>query len=248
MTEIYLTPDLYIKKSITYYNDDTKNKTITVNANNWHRYLCEYGWEKLDYGWIRRLNRYKKEKEKNSRWGVLDCCGGNGDCLFSVIAETIGEPYSQTIRELAAKEITEENFLTILEIYRLAYDNDDFAHEWNPYQVKIIEDLQNELTKEGNNYWGDHIVLQLLEQALKINFIILNSEYESRGFIPLNKRFTIHSIGSEFYPDRKTIILYYIDSVHFQLVGHFTNTYMRTYFDQIPQELWTLYREDCRMR
>src|SRR3989304_5163346 len=47
---------------------------------------------------------------------------------------------------------------------------------WNPYQITGIDELKNELVKGGDNFWGDHIIIQLLGEALNVNFIILNSE------------------------------------------------------------------------
>ena len=244
---MYLTPNLYINNKITYYCDDETNKIKIITAGNWHKYLSEYGWEKLDYGWIRRFNCYNKEK--NSRWGLLDC-GGDGDCLFHVIAEAMMEPDMQNIRKMAANEINENNFDIIIEVYRIAFDNNDFINDWNPHKIKNKEDLKRELIKEGDNYWGDHIVLQLLEKALDINFIILNSEklgeYGKKINGILNKRFNIHNICSILDYNRKTIIIYYIDSTHFKLVGYFNTTYMQTLFDELPNEIIAIYREDCR--
>jgi hypothetical protein len=243
--EIYLTPNLYVRDNITYYMDDTKNKEIRVNKNNWHKYLEEYGWMKLDKGWIRRLNQYSEQKNKNSCYGVLDC-GGDGDCLFYCIAEAIKEPDMNVIRSMAAKEITDENFDMIIESYRVAYDINDFDCQWDPHEIKTKEQLQDELKKSGHNYWGDYIVIQLLEKALDCNFIILNSEKEEVKRGTLKERFNIHSLGDEYDPRRKSILLYYIDGVHFELVGYFDGGCMKTVFEEIPLELFKIYREDCR--
>lgn len=243
MEERYLTPNLVVKDNITYYIND-KQKTIKITKNNWHKYMNEYGWEKLDGGWIRRLNKHSENKNKNSCWGLLDC-GGDGDCLFYAVAEAIGEPDMQTIREIAAKQITDENFDIIIESYRTAYDSGEFIFEWNPYEIITKDNLREELQKTGHNYWGDHIVVQLLEKALNINFIILNTENEVIKRGTLKERFSIHSLATEFNPNRKTIILYYIDSEHFKLVGYFNETHMQMIFDDIPMELWSIYREDC---
>lgn len=242
--EIYLTSNLYILNGKTYYRDDDKNRTIKINSKNWHHYLSEYGWEKIDHGWIRIFNKYCGNKHKNSKWGILDC-GGNGDCLFLAIAEAINEPDMETIREMAAEQITEENFDHIIECYRLLVEEDEFLNEWDPYEINNYLELREELMKDGHNYWGDHIVLQLLENALDINFIILNSEELTEDGERVNKkleeRFKIHYMGNEIDLKRKTIILYYIDQCHFQLVGYFKDTYMCTLFDEIPNELMRVY-------
>lgn len=242
--EVYLTPNLFIKNKITYYDNDVKNKLEKVNTNNWHKYLSEYGWEKLDHGWIRRLNKYCQNKNKNSCWGVLDC-GGEGDCLFHVIAEATDEPDMQSIRELAANQISDNNFEMIIEAYRTSYDANEFMNDWNPYDIKCKEELQAKLKEIGHSYWGDHIVIQLLEKALDVNFIVLNTENEENKRGTLKERFNIHSLGNSISPERKTIILYYIDSIHFKLVGYYNKTYMQKIFDHIPIELMQIYREDC---
>lgn len=246
MEERYLTPNLYIKNNNTYYHNDETHKIEKVTVKNWHKYLIEYGWEKIDNGWIRRLNKYKKDI--NSRWGILDC-GGDGDCLYHVIAEAIGEPDMLGIRKMAANAITDSNFKDIIECYRLAYDVNEFIGEWNPHDIKTKDDLKKEIMKPGNNYWGDHIIIQLLEDTLSLNFIILNSEKLDENYNKisgnLKKRFNIHSIGYNYNPNRDTIILYYIDSCHFKLVGYFMDNYMCTLFKTIPEELWAIYREDC---
>lgn len=245
MEEVYLTPNLYVKNKITYYIDDEKNKHIRINKTNWHKYFAESGWSKLEQGWLRRLNKHTENKNKNSCWAVYDNFG-DGDCLFYAIAEAINEPDMELIREMAANEIKDDNFDLIIESYRSSYDVGEFECTWDPYQINTKEQLKEELKKTGHNYWGDYIVIQLLERALNVNFIILNAENEDikRGG-RLKDRFNIHNLCNNIDPNRKTIILYYIDSVHFQLVGYFNKTYMETLFDTIPHELWSIYREDC---
>lgn len=249
LDEIYLTPNLVIKNKKTYYINDETNKWEKVMLKNWHKYLNEYGWEKLDGGWIRRLNRYKNKKDYNSRWGILDC-GGDGDCLFYVIAEAIMEPDMQQIRRIASEQITDENFEMIIESYRLAYDNEEFDFSWNPHEIQSKDELRERVMETGNNYWADYIIVQLLSNALGLNFIILNSEKldkddnKIRG--TLKERFNIHSLGMDFNPDRRTIIIYYIDSRHFKLVGYFNDDHMQTIFDEIPEELMIIFREDCK--
>lgn len=234
MTEIYYTPDLYKIDNKMYYKKSITNHIIKLSESNWFKYLVDYGWERLDIKWVRRLNRYKKYKY--SCWGVLDC-DGNGDCLFNVIAETLNEPYSITIRERASQMINNENFETIIGFYRISVDNNEFYHEWDPYEIKTVDDLKKELCKEGNNYWGDYIVLHLLEEALNINFILL-----------WNDPYKVYNIGIEFKEERPTIILYYIDNTHFKLVGKFIGNEIVTLFNKIPEEIWQLYREDCHIK
>ena len=56
----------------------------------------------------------------------------------------------------------------------------------------------------GNNFWGDMIILQLLGEALKCNFIIFRSD-------------TPQYIQCAICLIRKTIMLYYEDNIHFKL-------------------------------
>ena len=71
---------------------------------------------------------------------------------------------------------SDDNFDIIIESYRTAYDSNEFIFEWDPYEINTKEQLREEIQKIGHNYWGDHIVVQLLESGLDINFVILNTE------------------------------------------------------------------------
>jgi hypothetical protein len=63
----------------------------------------------------------------------------------------------------------------------------------------------------------------------------------------LKERFNIHNLCNFIDQNRKTIILHYTDGIHFELVGYFNKTYMEILFDKIPQEIMSIYREDCCM-
>ena len=80
-TDIYISPNIFYRNNILYFS--SKNKNIKINNSNWHKYLDEYGYFKLELGWRKRL---KSDKSKNSLWGVMDC-GSNGDCLFLCLEE-----------------------------------------------------------------------------------------------------------------------------------------------------------------
>ena len=164
-----ITANIFQKKGKLYYYNEEKQNSIKINNRNWNKYLTEYGWTKLDWGWRRRLNEHSNEKN-NSKYGLLDC-GANGDCLFHVISESLNTEnilecnYDiKTLRDIAADEITEENFIIILETYKLEMENIEFIGDWDPYKVNNISDLQTEIKKIGNNFWGDHIILQLLQK------------------------------------------------------------------------------------
>lgn len=240
----------YITSNIFSYNQklyfETDQEYIKINNSNWHKYLNDYGWVKLHLGWRQRL--YKEKSIRNFKYGVLDC-GANGDCMFHCIAEALNNPLShlecqhdiKSIRSAVANEINDENFIPILESYKLETEEDDFFGEWDPFKIKNKNELKNEIKKLGNNFWGDHITLQLLQKSLKFNTIILNSEDN------LSDKFTIKSTASDIMHYDYTIILYYIEGLHFQLVGYFNNDLMVTKFDKdkLPKELINIYNIDC---
>jgi hypothetical protein len=245
----YLTDCVYIKDGKTFYEDGDKIKKI--NKSNWHNYLGDYGWTKLSLNWRKRL----KEDHINSCFGVLDC-GGDGDCLFHVLCESLNSEYLmklrmpkydvKTLRQLAASEINKENFSMILETYKLDYEDNmyNFSGEWDPEQIKTIGQLKKEIIKGGDNFWGDHILLQLIQKKLKLNVIILNS---SDG---PNDKCTIHPLASiDFENNDKTIIIYYLDQYHFQLIGYFDGNIMNPLLkkNEIPQILIDIYNNDCRI-
>jgi hypothetical protein len=244
----YLTECLYINNGNTFYEND--DKITQLNNSNWYNYLCDYGWTKLSSNWRKRL----KEFNTNYRFGVLDC-GGDGDCLFHVLCESLNSEFLMklrmpkydvnTLRKLAANEINKENFNMILETYKLDYEDNmfNFSGEWDPEQIKTIGQLKKEIIKGGDNFWGDHILLQLIQKKLKLNVIILNSSESPKD------KCTIHPLGSiDFETNDKTIIIYYLDQYHFQLIGYFNGNSMNTLLKkhEIPQVLIDIYNNDCR--
>ena len=87
----------------------------------------------------------------------------------------------------------------------------------DPFTIKNIKELKNEICKKGDNFWGDHIILQLLAQKLKINFLIIDDHNGmSRVYFDENKSYNI--------------ILYYTENSHYQLIGEFKNSHIKTYF------------------
>ena len=65
--------------------------------------------------------------------------------------------------------------------------------------------------------------------------------------IDLDSKFKIHPTASDINEFDKTIIMYYTDGLHFELVGYFDGDKMVSLFkkDQIPSELLTIYNIDC---
>ena len=245
----YLTDNIVIKDKKMYVEKEKNSKTVLykINKNNWHKYLNEYGWTKLETSWQNKI-----KYNYNYPFGFLDC-GGGGDCLFSVISEALnlneiyingdGNRFSiESVREYASNEIDCNNYDNIIEIYKALYDNDDFDGEWNPYDVNNIEELKKIFATNGDKFWGDHICLGLLQKALNINFILMKTDFgietdDSRYFYP---------ICEDIDENGKYIIVYYTDEIHFQLVGYFDGNIMQTVFsyENLPPNFVEMYKRD----
>ena len=61
---VYLNENIYSENHIFYYEEEAK--IIKITERNWHNYLCEYGWEKINKKWIVKLNKLSNVKKKNS--------------------------------------------------------------------------------------------------------------------------------------------------------------------------------------
>ena len=213
-----------------------------VKKNNWHHVLSEYGWQKIHKAWVTKLNQLSKVKEKNSLYGVLDC-DSDGDCFFHCIANALNERDrgtenyldSNDIREIISDNITEELYDTIITYYRIMKDADDFSEGWDPYSINSIEEFKEKIKTSGHEYWGDHILLQVLSTILKVNIFILNNNTFEHDFSIYN---TLNDINKEY----GSIFLIYEDMCHFKLLGHFDSK-MTSYFNfkMIPLELKRLY-------
>jgi len=232
------------------------NKVIKITNNNWHKYLDEYGWEKLHLNWIKRLNKSQRNtskinRRKNSLFGILDC-GGSGDCFFSSIIESLNserEVYDKydvkMIRKILADSITEEKFPIIIENYRVLKDINEFYDDWDPYKVNTIQELKNELCKEGENFIGDHIILQLFQELFSINIIILSStQYVQNNYD--KSLFKLYNTGIRYCKDKQTIILSYEDMEHFRLIGYLSDSNMITLFNNktLPYEIFNIINQD----
>ena len=90
----------------------------------------------------------------------------------------------------------------------------------------------------GNSFWGDHIFIQLLSEALKLNFIILNEENEY-DTVEYNIQRTFTTLDTK----RRTIILSYYSNIHYQLIGYFNGQRMQTVFnyEELPEEILKVY-------
>ncbi len=240
---VYITSNLFLKENKLYYETDKGD--IKLNRNNWHKYLKDYDYEKLPLGWKKKLK--SKLSPKNSLWGIKDC-GGDGDCLFLCIEEALKnyyEPHDETysvsnLRSIAAEQINESNFKIILENYKAEEDSGEFDGFWEPSEIEFVEDLKDVVKECGNSFWGDHIIIQLLSEALKLNFIILNEENEYD-----DNNYSVQRTFNSLIPTRRTIILSYYSNIHYQLIGYFNGDRMQTIFnyEEIPEELINVYQK-----
>ena len=232
----------YLTDNIRLYNDKMEYKKddiyLPIKKYNWHHILNEYGWEKIHKPWITKLNQLSVKKEKNSRFGILDC-ESDGDCFFHCIANSLNERdintdnyyISDDIRKLISDNISQDQFNLMITTYRIMKDADDFSEGWDPYEVSTLEDFKNTLNTSGHSYWGDFMLLQVLSEILKVNIYILNTnEYQNE--------YNVYHTMCEYKRDYDNIFLLLENSCHFKLIGYFDDK-MITYFrsDEIPIEL-----------
>jgi|TARA_B110000971_G_C20030780_1_gene511307 hypothetical protein len=237
----------YLSDTIRLFNDKMEymvhDKFRPIPKRNWHIILNEYGWEKLDRQWILLLNHMTDKKECNSLFGSIDCAG-DGNCFYQCIALALNERdrvrgnyYSASdIRQLLSESITESQYEIIISYYRIMKDSSDFDGQWDPYQINSLSEFKSQINKSGHEYWGDHIILQLLMDVLKCNIYIMNSCLSENDYSVYN---TMH----EYNPSHDSIFLLYENECHFKLVGHF-RTKMTSIFNDstIPRELKTLFK------
>ena len=141
-----MTDIVYFTEDLVY--DTLKKKfftseTICINHRNWISHFENYGYCLLDEVWKPRLGK------NYSKIGIMEC-GSEGDCLFYSISEALNfenmkslsntDVYTaDTLREIAAEQISEVNFPLIIESYRLEAESFDFNGDWDPYMINNIE-------------------------------------------------------------------------------------------------------------
>tara|TARA_Y100000590_G_scaffold384433_3_gene455824 strand:+ start:1235 stop:1963 length:729 start_codon:yes stop_codon:yes gene_type:complete len=239
MDKYYLSSNIYYyfdNKTLYYEND--KEDIFEINDTNWADYLEEYDITDLYEIWRERL--------RDNKIGIKDC-GANGDCLFNVIAEALNvhQIYNTSdfihydakyIREIAANAITDDNYDLIIDSYKAECNSSFFMDEWDPTSITSKEALQDVVKTVGNLFWGDHLILELLQNELQFNVIIFKDD-ESKIYPTAN------------YLDKydKTILIYYIDDIHFQLITYFNKNKLITVFTKdnpIPDIILKIYNED----
>lgn len=223
----YLTDNLYIFNKKLY--NEHNNKVTKINNRNWFKYVKEYGWEKINCKWEKKLN--------SNKFCVLEC-GADGDCLFHVISEALN--YNEilnyevpkydvsVLRNYVCDMININNFDSILNFYKLEKNLGEFNGDWDPFNINTIDEFKNEIIKGGDNFWGDHILLQLLQKKMDINIIILNTINDYSNEKETLSNLIIQNLDLDKI--NKTIILY-LEDEHFKLVGFFDGNMIRTYFN-----------------
>ena len=231
--EVYLTDTIVIKDGKTY----SDNKLI--KKHNWHLKLAELGWSKLHRQWISKLNKLYNPYPNNSLFGALEC-GDDGDCLFHCVATALNsknkEYYeSKDIRKQLAESITEDQFNDIISCYRCMKDLDDFDESWDPYEITTLSKFKKQVMTSGHEYWGDYLMIQLLNTVYNLNIFILTQN-------ELDDIYEPYPLALSYNKDNNTIILLHENSSHFKLIGHFEDI-MKTYFthNSLPLEIKRLF-------
>jgi hypothetical protein len=213
---------------------------VKITDNNWKPIFNEYGWTDMETLW---------ELYLDESYTMLEC-GAGGDCFFHCLSEAINLDYIYTttndssssssdnimeqfldikdVRKIASNMITDENFGFILESYKAEEESGEFQGDWNPEDINKKQDLQAEIETLGDSFWADHIIIQLLSEHFKVNFIILNSN-------ELYDEPNILNLSNPKY--KKYIILYYDSGCHYKLVGQWNGRFMQTIFDTIPEAI-----------
>ena len=102
-------------------------------------------------------------------------------------------------------------------------------------EIKCKEDFKDIIKEGGNNYWGDHILLQLLTKSFNLNvFIFKNND--------ITGEYGVYPTYEEYNSDFKSIILLYENDIHFKLIGYFKRNMITLFKDEdIPSEIKRIY-------
>lgn len=243
MEEYYLTENVFYDFDKKCIFSNNSNNLVQLNKQNWKKNLQDFDLFDLPDIWDNRIIH------DNNIIAVKDC-GADGDCLFNVISEAFNlyhlysnnEDYeyydAKLLREVICNCIDDDIYFSIIEIYKMEYDGLNFLDDWNPYEIKNKEELRNVIKTCGNTFWGDHMCLELLKEQLKFNVIIMKDDEDK-----------IYPTADILDKYEKTIIIYYIDEIHFQLVTAFIDNKLITIFDNdypIPNDILIAYKQDTK--
>lgn len=234
LNQHYLTDTLLLQEN-SLYATTTGTTLRKVTKSNWHHYLCEIGWSKFPRKLITFLNQLSETREKNSLFGLLQC-PQDGDCLFHCIANALNSHNkwltyhnSKDIRTTIANSINEDDYQTLISVYRAMKDADDYENEWNPHDVHDIDEFRQLIKQSGHSYWGDSLLIQIIASHYDFNILIYHS--------PDEENIQLYTLVQ--YEDSKETICLWFESNHFQLIGHYNGDQMISVFPvgSLPQEL-----------
>lgn len=231
---------LNIDDEIYYINPKNLNN-IKLTNRNWTKFIDD--WERIDKEWIKRFNSILKTKGKPSQFAIFDV-PSDGHCLFNSIACAFNYKNKKQIYNLldiryrSADMITQEKFEFILESFKSADEAGELMEEIDLEEIKEIDDLKEIIKDEELGFWGDYSCILLIQEAFNINILVLGDNFK------------MYPLLEDFKKERNTIILFYIEDLHFQLVGYFNNKEIKTVFeyDSIPEEIKMICEEDCNMK
>ena len=202
---------------------------------------------KIDRGWKFKINKFNDLEEKFELYYSNTL--SDGDCFFSSIADIININNVKEgnvipidfldIRKEISKAITEYNFEEIMMIYKVS---DEFKHLWDIDGIKNHIDLRKELCKKGNNYWADHIIIELFKEKYNMNLIIFNNKDDD-----LKKdKYRIQCMGDNLCKNKLTLMLYFKDYCHFTPLYIFKNNSLCSLFkyEDIPLSILKIYEND----
>lgn len=222
---IYFTDNIVsFKKKLYYINN---KKYYQIKKNNWIKYFKKNGWELLDN---------KSNKHYGNPLGYLEC-GGDGNCFFYSVAEAFNNPLNKNediytiddLKNLIVNQINENNYKIIIELYIIQKKQDFFFDNWDPEKINNLDELKNIFRNLGNEFWADHITIDLLQDAISTNIHILYLNDDNQ----LLKYQTMNNLQYN-----KNIFILYVDEIHFQLIGCFYNNSFETLFtNNIPKIL-----------
>ena len=206
------------------------DKKIKISAQNWEILLKKTnGWEALDLS---------LENKLDSKYRILEC-GAGGDCFFHSLSEALNlyNIYqnkdtlydTQTIREYAASMINDSNYEFILSNYVIEAENGEFQGDWDPGKISSIDEFKNEIKKCGDNFWADNVILSLLSQFFKINFVIIS--------VDLTENYSIIQLSKNY---KQAIIFLYELGCHYKLIGRFDGKKIKTVFNTLPKNIQNL--------
>ena len=232
--------------------------------------------ERIDPNWSKILTNIRKkydiQKEYYPTFALKDC-GGNGDCLFDCIITGILHYMKQNnidsiditngrltkedltslnLRHILSGLFTEQMYIEYINNAKAIYEEEPEVYEWNPNEIKCIEDFK-ELIK-SSDFWGDIVIINLLSEYLKINIFVFTDDrinYLEKKDRNLQNRYTLwHNINKDNYNSNyKNILLYNFDELHFNLIVHYKDSKLHTLYntENIPLEIKHLINEKLKL-